>query len=109
MRNLLTIFALMAILLGSVFSIGVFAQDIVYEAPLEDTTATIGSNLTNDNCAFVAGRYGNGVECDDDDDDVNFSPSSNIDFAKGAVELWMQPKWDHTDGKEMQALKRAGG
>jgi cellulose synthase/poly-beta-1,6-N-acetylglucosamine synthase-like glycosyltransferase/mannose-6-phosphate isomerase-like protein (cupin superfamily) len=75
-----------------------FAQDLVFMAPMQSTTVDVGDNLTNSGCSFVAGRYGEGLECDDNNDNAYVAPGSNIDFAKGAIEFWMQPKWAHTDG-----------
>jgi hypothetical protein len=75
-----------------------FAQDLLFDAPLESTTVSVGSDLTNSGCSFVPAKYGMGLECDADNEDATASITSNVDFAKGALEFWLRPKAAHTDG-----------
>ncbi len=76
-----------------------FAQDISFYAPLENTTANIGSNLTNSGCTFEEARYGKGLKCNDSSEDATFSSSDNFDEHKGYWDFWMKTFAQSTDDR----------
>ena len=69
------------------------------------TNPDVGSGAINHEASFVKGKYGNGLSCDTDGENIYFLSSSNFNKAKGAVELWIRPNWNHTDGVVHQILQ----
>lgn len=91
------------------FTTSYFAQDILWRSSLESTATDIGSTLTNSGCTFDTAKYGLGLRCDASSEDARFSPTGNIDFAKGALEFWLQPLSASTDGVERHYIRNVSG
>ncbi len=87
------------------FTTSYFAQELIWYSSLENASAVtnpnVGSAATNSGADFVAGKYGNGAEMLDDNDDILIpitgGDSGNFDKAKGAIEFWFKPTYDFGD------------
>ncbi len=70
---------------------GYFAQDLSFYADFASTTVDVGSNLTNSGCTLTQGgndyTLGFITVCDGGSDDMTFTSTGNIDYAKGALEF----------------------
>ncbi len=50
-----------------------------------------------DDVDFVDGMYGKGANYDADGESISFETANNFNKAKGAIEFWYKPNYDHTD------------
>jgi hypothetical protein len=86
-----------------------WAQDLVYYNPMESTSsADVGGNLTGD-CTFVTAKYGNGIQCDADAEEMSFTNGSEFDLEKGVIDFWMKPLSNSDDSTERFYLRNEGG
>ncbi|MFC1790241.1 DUF2341 domain-containing protein [Patescibacteria group bacterium] len=84
-----------------------FADELVWFSTFESSAATtspdVGTGDSVNGVEFVAAKYGNGAQLVDNNDYIRFDVTTgdnanNFNKAKGALELWFQPTWDHDDG-----------
>jgi hypothetical protein len=78
-----------------------FLQDLVWYSTLQDpgatTTPDVGVGaVVNGSTTFTAARYGNGALFDAAGENATFGPTG-FNFNEGALELWYQPRYAHTD------------
>ncbi len=57
-----------------------------------------GEPGTASGTSFMGGKYGQGVLIDSNDT-LTYATASNIDQARGAIEMWVKPLWNGNDGQ----------
>jgi hypothetical protein len=61
-------------------------------------TGAQGEAATSDGISFTQGRHGQGVLIDEADT-LTYPAEGNLDGSAGAIEFWVQPKWNGDDGE----------
>jgi hypothetical protein len=90
-------------------SSALWTQDILWYSTLQSSDAITSPNIgsagsTNGTVAYLAGKYGNGIELNATSERVSFPIASNFNKAKGAIEFWFKPNWAHTDSTNHDLL-----
>jgi len=80
-----------------------FAQDLLWYSTIENSAALATPNVGNPGSSlgitFVPGRFGLGLDFSAANSYIQF-PTTDFDKVKGAVEFWVKPYYDSTDGLE---------
>ena len=86
-----------------------FAADVLWHSTLQDATSVntspdIGSPGVSNAVGYVAARYGQGADVTANNQYISFpvtngagAATEDFDGAKGAVEFWYKPTWNHND------------
>ncbi|MBN1586434.1 MAG: DUF2341 domain-containing protein [Candidatus Omnitrophica bacterium] len=82
-----------------------FADELLWASTLESSTAVtspdVGSaGAVDAGVTYVAGRYGNGALFDANEEfrvNITGADAGNFNKAKGAIEFWYQPDYNHND------------
>ncbi|MEA3357740.1 MAG: LamG domain-containing protein, partial [Patescibacteria group bacterium] len=97
-----------------------FADELLFhqscESDTELTSPDVGGNVTDDGMEaddYPSGKYGNACDHRDGGSDrwhiVDVGNNGNLNGAKGAIEFWFQPAWNHDDNADHEIFKSLGG